>query len=64
MGAAERGMMRMMERCIEDLAGKTIAGQGMEGRDGDGDKSNAVQVSIEPAHPLPDPVFASQRYPE
>lgn len=53
-----------MERCIEDLAGKTIAGQVMEGRDGDGDKSNAVQVSIEPAHPLPDPVFASQRYPE
>lgn len=49
---------------MEDLAGKTIAGQVMERRDGDGDKSNAVQVSIEPAHPLPDPVFASQRYPE
>jgi hypothetical protein len=55
-------MLRTMERCIKDLAGKTIAGQVMEGRDGD--KSNAVQVSIEPAHPLPDPVFASQRYPE
>jgi hypothetical protein len=33
MGAAERGMLRTMEKCIETLAGKTVAARVMEGRD-------------------------------
>jgi hypothetical protein len=33
MGAAERGMLRTMENCIETLAGKTVAGSVMEGSD-------------------------------
>jgi len=33
MGAAERGMLMVMEKCIEDLAGKTVAGHVMEGRE-------------------------------
>lgn len=31
MGAVERGMLKALEKCIADLAGKTVAGRVMEG---------------------------------